>query len=323
MMEYAYFPGCAAEATTKEADRSTRVVARHLGISLRCLPEFSCCGAGCLSEEFPQFNLALNARNLALAEEQGRDILTLCNTCLLQLRKSQQELENQILRQEINEELKKWGLEYKGKVRVLHLLHLLEEIGAKTIESMVKNPLGGIRIAPFYGCHILRPRYLWGEVGVAETQALEKLIHATGATAIDFPQRLSCCGFHLLLVDEKASLRMTAECLQRARESGADLLVTPCTLCHISLDMYQAKAGRLVGSSYNLPILHLSQLLGLALGVDPRRLYLQNHLVKVTLRPGCPPGGSRLNWTGQDSVRADGKPVNTMKTGRQQDETKR
>lgn len=301
MKEYAYFPGCAAEATTREADKAAQELLRHLGVSFHPLEEFSCCGAGCLAEEHPKFNLALNARNLALAERAGRNILTLCNTCLLHLRKSQKELEDLTLRQEINGELKKVGLEYAGEVEVIHLLHLLGQIGAEAISGKVKRPLNGLRIAPFYGCHLLRPQHIFGADSMKEPTILEELIRATGATPLDYRERLDCCGFHILLVDEKTSLRMAAHCLDGAKETGADLLVTPCTLCHISLDMYQDKAGRLVGRAYDLPILHLAQLVGLALGIDPGRLHLQNHFVDTNplLQIGRAKSGADLTRSGK------------------------
>ncbi|MDH7499150.1 MAG: CoB--CoM heterodisulfide reductase iron-sulfur subunit B family protein [candidate division NC10 bacterium] len=281
MKEYAYFPGCAAEASTREADKATREVLRRLGIPLHPTEEFTCCGAGCLAEEHPRFNLALNARNIAVAEASERDLLTLCNTCLLHLRKSQKELEDLPLREEINAELGKWNLRYQGKAKVIHLLHLFQELGWETIRSQVKRPLRGLKVAPFYGCQIVRPHYILGPESIQEPTILEELIEATGATALAYRERLSCCGFHILLIDEKSSLAMASRCLDQAQEAGADLLVTPCTLCHISLDMYQEKAGKSVGKRYQLPVLHLAQLIGLALGIHPRKLHLQNHLVNT------------------------------------------
>jgi succinate dehydrogenase / fumarate reductase cytochrome b subunit len=305
MKEYAYFPGCAAEATTREADKASQELLCRLGVSFHPLQEFSCCGAGCLSEEHPKLNLALNARNLALAEAAGWDILTLCNTCFLYLRKSQRELQDPTLRQEINGELKKLGLEYAGKVEVIHLLHLLGEIGAETIREKVSRPLHDLRVAAFYGCHLLRPPHILGTDSRREPTLLEELIQATGAIPLDYRERLDCCGFHLLLVDEKTSLRMAAHCLEGAQEVKADLLVTPCTLCHISLDMYQDKAARLVGKSFDLPILHLAQLVGLALGIDPGKLHLQNHFVdtKALLQMGGAESGTGLTRSGNPNSR--------------------
>lgn len=281
MKEYAYFPGCAAEASTREADRATQEVLHHLGILIHPTEEFSCCGAGCLAEEHPRFNLALNARNIAIAEGGERDILTICNTCLLHLRKSQKELEDLSLRAEINAQLGKWGLQYQGEAKVIHLLHLFQEMGAEKIRSLVKIPLQGLKVAPFYGCQIVRPHHILGPESAKEPTILEELIEATGATPLHYRERLSCCGFHILLIDEKTSLSMASHCLDEAQEIGADLLVTPCTLCHISLDMYQEQAGKSVGKRYDIPVLHLAQMVGLALGIDPGKLHLQNHLVST------------------------------------------
>jgi len=281
MKEYAYYPGCAAEASTREADKATQEVLSLLGVKFSPHEDFTCCGAGCLTEEFPKLNLALNARNLAIAEKAGRDILTLCNTCFLNLRKSQVELELPSLREEINAELRKDGLEYKGKAEILHFLHLLADIGPDNLRSMVKRPLTGLKVAPFYGCHLIRPQQIVGSAFTQEPTILEELIQATGATPLAYKERLDCCGFHILLVDEGTSLHMASRCLDGAEGCGADLMVTPCTLCHISLDMYQGKAGRVAGRRYDIPVLHLAQLVGLAFGLPPRKLHLGSHFVST------------------------------------------
>ena len=282
MREYAYYPGCAAEASTREADKATREVLAFLGVHFLPLADFTCCGAGCLAEESPKLNLALNARNLAIAEKAGKDILTLCNTCFLNLRKSQIELRQQDLRKEINTELKEDDLEYREEAQVFHLLHLLADIGPDELRSKVKRPLVGLKIAPFYGCHLIRPEQIVGSALTQNPTILEELIRATGATPLPYKERLDCCGFHILLVDERTSLQMTSHCLNGAHECGADLMVTPCTLCHISLDMYQGTASRLAGrKDYEMPVLHLAQLLGLAFGISPRRLHLHNHFVST------------------------------------------
>ena len=281
MKEYAYYPGCAAEASTREADKATQEVLSLLGVKFSPHEDFTCCGAGCLTEEFPKLNLALNARNLAIAEKAGRDILTLCNTCFLNLRKSQVELELPSLREEINAELRKDGLEYKGKAKILHFLHLLADIGPDNLRSMVKRPLTGLKVAPFYGCHLIRPQQIVGSAFTQEPTILEELIQATGATPLAYKERVDCCGFHILLVDEGTSLHMASRCLDGAEGCGADLMVTPCTLCHISLDMYQGKAGRVAGRRYDIPVLHLAQLVGLAFGLPPRKLHLGSHFVST------------------------------------------
>jgi succinate dehydrogenase / fumarate reductase cytochrome b subunit len=250
-------------------------------VKFSSVEDFTCCGAGCLTEEFPKLNLALNARNLAIAEKGDQDVLTLCNTCFLSLRKSQVELEIPSLRDEINAELTKEGLEYKGKAEVHHFLHLLANIGPDKLRSMVKRPLVGLQVAPFYGCHLIRPQKIVGAASMQEPSILEELIQATGATALSYKERLDCCGFHILLVDEETSLHMASHCLDGAKGCGADLMVTPCTLCHISLDMYQGRAGRLVGRAYDIPVLHLAQLMGLAFGLSPRKLHLRNHFVSA------------------------------------------
>jgi len=238
---------------------------------------FSCCGAGIVEEEDPEFEHALNARNFALAEAEGRDILVICNTCLLTMLRTQRNLaENPPLLEQTNADLSEIGFAYSGKVRVTHLLWLLrDEIGIERLADLVTAPLEGTKVAPFYGCHILRPSDILSDD--ATPDFLSRLIEVCGAETVDYGGRYDCCGFHILLNDHATSLKMTAKCLSDADRSGADLLVTPCTLCHISLDGYQKPA--IGDSQVQIPILHLAQMIGLGLGIDRNELGLDRNLV--------------------------------------------
>jgi succinate dehydrogenase / fumarate reductase cytochrome b subunit len=282
-MKYAYYPGCAAEATIKEADKATRAVAKHIGIELVDFPNMSCCGAGVLHEERPNLSVAINARNFAIAEKAGLDLLTICNTCLLGMIKSKKELdENDELRERINKKLAKFGLEYKGEVKIKHLLWvLIEDYGLERLSKYVKKSLSGIKIAPFYGCHILRPQEILGFEDGRDPDSLEKVIELTGATATDYDQRTDCCGFHVMLVNKKATTGMVGDCLSGAGKSGADLVVTPCTLCQLTLDSYQYMADKEATKPHKLPVIHLPQLVGLALGIETNTLGFNKHMVEL------------------------------------------
>lgn len=278
-MKYYLYPGCAGEATTKEALWATQKLLTFLEVDYKESEAFSCCGAGIVEEEDPLFEYTINARNFAIAEKEGRDIFTICNTCFLTMLKAKKELqEDPKLFTEVNSFLSEVGLEYKGEVQIKHLLWILrDDIGLERIKSLVVNPLDDIKVAPFYGCHILRPSDVIEDD--KEPDFLSKLIKACGAKEVEYEDKYNCCGFHILLADEETSLKMTEQCLSNANKVNIDALVTPCTLCHISLDCYQGRAKK--GASWEVPVFHLAQIVGLAIGLKPKVLGLKNNLVSV------------------------------------------
>ena len=276
-MKYSLYPGCAGEATAREARLATRKVLEHLGLDFTENKAYSCCGAGIVDEEDPEFEVTLNARNFALAEKEQRDIVLICNTCLLTMLKSKKTLtENPQLRKQINDDLSQIGLEYRGEVGIRHLLWVLrDDVGLDRLKESITVPLTNFTIAPFYGCHILRPSDVIQDD--KEPDFLGQLIRACGAEEAEYEDKYNCCGFHILLNDQETSLKMTAKCLANAGKAEADMLVTPCTLCHLSLDGYQKPAN--IGNRSQFPVLHLAQLLGLALGIDARDLGLSRNMV--------------------------------------------
>ncbi len=282
-MKYAYFPGCAAKATTTEATRATRAVANHLGIELIEFPNFSCCGAGVLHEERPNLSAAINARNFAIAEREGLDIVTICNTCQLTMLKAQKTLDdNQQLRTRINGRLAEFSLEYSGKTAIRHLLSVLtEDLGVANLQEKIERRLAGLNVAPFYGCHMLRPTELLGMEDAGNPSSLERLIDAVGANPLEYGSKTDCCGFHVMLVNQEVSVGRVATAMTDAKNCGADLVVTPCTLCQLTLDSYQYRANKKSGTKIDMPVIHLPQLIGLALGLGWRELGLDRHLVAV------------------------------------------
>ncbi len=278
-MKYSLYPGCAGEATAKEAWRATRRVLDLLGMDVSENNAYSCCGAGIVDEEDPEFEYTLNARNFALAEKEERDIVVICNTCLLTMLKAKKTLaENQTLYQQVNSDLAQVGLEYKGEVGIKHFLWLLrDDIGLDRLKELIKVPIRNVKIAPFYGCHIIRPSDVIADD--REPDFLGELIRACGAEETDYEDKYSCCGFHILLNDQATSLKMTEKCLSHAEKAMADMLVTPCTLCHLSLDGYQKPASK--SNRSEIPVLHLAQMLGLALGIKPRELGLSKNMVGI------------------------------------------
>ncbi|MEO2083853.1 MAG: CoB--CoM heterodisulfide reductase iron-sulfur subunit B family protein [Desulfurobacteriaceae bacterium] len=283
MAKFAFYPGCAAKGASKELYESTVAVAEELGIELLELPQFSCCGAGVLEEIKDVMDIAVNARNLAYAEREGLDVVTVCSTCLLVLRKAKFYLDNDDeLREEVNEILSRFGLRYEGKVDVKHFHWiLLDELGEDGIRERVKRPLSGLKVYPYYGCHTVRPESVIGYEPSENPQSLERIIRALGAEVALGERRLECCGFHAFWPAPRLSMKLTGMNLKDAKTCGADCIVTPCPLCHMNLDANQKRALKAIGESFQIPVLHLPQLVGIALGIDERRLGLQRNIVPV------------------------------------------
>lgn len=281
-MNYAYFPGCVALDSCRELDAATRALASGLGIELVDLSEAACCGAGYVQEHNHDAALALNARTFAMAEALGLDILTICGTCQLYLSRANEELKDPETRERINKLLERIGKRYDGGVRVKHLLQvLLQDIGPRKLAAHVRRPLHPISVGAYYGCHLLRAPGTEVFEDPEDPGTIEKLVEILGAKPIRYEGRTQCCGFHALTVRPDLAVRMSGAELRDAKQSGAACLATPCPLCHIVLDTYQRRSENEVGEKFGLPILHLSQLVGLALGIDPRTLGLNRHMVST------------------------------------------
>ncbi|WP_076789798.1 CoB--CoM heterodisulfide reductase iron-sulfur subunit B family protein [Chlorobium sp. KB01] len=281
MKRYAYYLSCINESMTKEVDRSIDLWQKDLGIELVKLHESTCCGGSNLDYVSPKHFALVNARNIACAEKMGLDLVVSCNTCLMTIRTAKKKLdESPELKQEVNELLKKEGLEYRGTAEVRHLLWvLIDDVGLETIRQKVKVPLKDYRIAPFYGCHILRPSSVLGKDNPLDPSSLDQLIEALGGETMPYEHKNRCCGFHTLLVAEQESLNVAGEALEEALELKADFIVTPCPLCHTVLDGYQAKALKQAGIKSSIPVFHLSEMVGLALGYNAKQLGIKRHIV--------------------------------------------
>lgn len=281
MMQYAFFPGCVLKGMAAEAYQAVTAVTNRLGIELIELPGWTCCGGSHAQDVDETAALAVNARNISLAENLGLPLLTMCNTCTLMLRKAKRELD-QGRKEDINAILASAGCQYQGTVRITHFMWaLLEDYGLDQLQSQIVRPLTGLKVAPYYGCHILRPPEIMDFEDCANPQSLEKIIQAVGAEVAEYPARAKCCGFHAVFTAEKDVLKRTGELTRDARRAGADMLVTPCPLCQMQLDMYQPEGKKSLGETGNIPVLHLPQLIGLALGIQPQELGLQRHIIPV------------------------------------------
>ena len=253
-----------------------------LDIELLPMPAATCCGAGDIAEAKPNLYLTLNVRILSQAEEMGVDILTICNVCTLNLRRANKMVrEDPRLLEKVNEELVAAGARpYEGTKEVTHLLwYLAGEEGLSALEANGPKGLNGLRVAPYYGCQLLRPSSVMGFEDPDKPQSLERLITALGGEVADYEAKSKCCGFPIILARESVALRESHVALSQARDAGAEAMVTPCPLCHLAMDAYQPKAEAQNGTEYKLPVLHLPQLIGLALGMTPKDMDFKRHMV--------------------------------------------
>jgi succinate dehydrogenase / fumarate reductase, cytochrome b subunit len=285
LTKVAYYKGCLASLSAKELDISTQALAPKLGIELVELESVTCCGAGDIHEAEPDFYLHLNARILANAEATGTDtLMTICNVCTLNLRQANWALRNdEGLRARVNENLKAVGSPtYGGEVEVKHLLWLIAEgEGYELLKGVAHKGLKGLKVAPFYGCQILRPSKLLGFEDPDKPSSLERIIEACGGEAIDYPAKIKCCGFPIIQAREDVALAELIQPIEQAKEAGADAMVTPCPLCHLSLDAWQLKLREQTGKDFRMPVLHLAQLIGVAAGLDDSELRFRRHVVSV------------------------------------------
>lgn len=281
-MKYASFLGCTLPSRAHNYEASARIVGNKLGIEFVDTFDFSCCGLPLKSAHFETF-LAIAAYNLAIAEAEGFPLVVFCNGCFGALSEANEHLKHNIKhRNMVNELLKPLGNEFNRGVKIIHFSRVLyEDVGLEKIKAEIVKDLKGIRIAPHYGCHYLRPSDVHenGEDPINPT-SLDRLIDVTGATSISYEDMLQCCASPLLGASEKIAVRIGKNKLDHVKAAGADLMVIQCPLCSIMYDQYQPTIEKMFGIEYKIPVLYYPQLLGLALGFDPTELGLKKNKVK-------------------------------------------
>jgi len=283
-MKYALFLGCTIPARARNYELSARRVAETLGIELIDVERFVCCGFPIKSSK--QFSAELlSAYNLALASEAGLELCTLCSSCTSALTEVAHELgykdESQLAA--VNSHLGPLGIQYSGRVTVRHFARILiEDIGVERIRKSITKDLSALRVAVHYGCHYLKPSDIYGGFDQPEEPTtLEELVSLTGAEVIDYRDKKKCCGGPVLPVDEKVALSLAKEKLDAVHEAGADLLCLVCPFCSVMYDGNQKGIENEFGVNYGLPVLYLTQLLGLAMGLDRKALGLNMNVVKT------------------------------------------
>ncbi|OHD63101.1 MAG: disulfide reductase [Spirochaetes bacterium RBG_13_51_14] len=280
-MKFAFFKGCKIPYYLEQYDTSTRAVLKTFGVRLVEL-NFNCCGYPNRDLNFESFVLSA-ARNMALAEKRRLEILTPCQCCYGTLKHAEHFLhENKILRRDMNNELAKEGLSYEGKTKVKHLLTVLcDDIGLPAIYASIVKPLTGLKVAPHYGCHALRPSAVVHFDDPLAPSIFEDLIAATGAKPVDWPRRLDCCGNPLLGKNDVISLAMMRTKIADAAESEADCICTACTYCQMQFDAVQGSVTPDDVSSKRVPSLLYTQLLGLSMGLSERMLGIKRNALQV------------------------------------------
>ena len=284
--KYALFIGCTISVRGLNYELSARKVAEKLGIEFVDIQEFSCCGFP-LSSIHHNSAVAIAARNLALAKAKNLDIITLCSACTGYLTEVKNLLEsktNSKLLKDVNKKLKDLGYKYEKGVKIKHFARFLyEDIGVDKIKEHIKEPLKGIKVAPHYGCHYIKPSEIFdGFDNPIHPQSLDKLIEVTGATPVHYRDKLQCCGGGILAVNEETSVKMVKEKLDHIKDANADAMTLICPFCSIMYDEFQPTIETTYKTEYKIPVLYYPQLLGLAFGLDPKKdLAVRKNQVKV------------------------------------------
>lgn len=273
-MEYAYYPGCSLETAGKPYDMSVREVFRALGVGLREIEDWNCCGATMYMSVNKMVGYSVSARNLALAQDMGCDICAPCSSCYTILRKTNRHIAwDPHSRDQINEALKAANLSYTKPVEVRHPLDILvNDVKVEKVIAATKNRFQGLKVAPYYGCQIVRPVYHFDDM--EDPQTMDRLFGALGIDVVKFTDKVRCCGGMLMTTFEEVALRLNNDLLSHAEEAGAEVIATACPLCQMNLESYQERINARFRTQHHLPIVYFSQLIGLALGISEEKLGL-------------------------------------------------
>lgn len=281
-MEYLFYPGCALDASSSHYAESAHAVCDRLGITLRDLDDWSCCGATAYVGTDEDKSVAYSARNLALVEQAGGEqVVTACSGCYVQLRKAAKCFNGgPKVRARVSRALAAAGLEYRGTVRVRHLAEvLLSDVGPERIAEATTRSLKGLKVAAYHGCQLSRP---FDDIAHAERpELLHRLLAPTGAELVPFPATAKCCGGMLMTTREDVALDMAHSVLRCARDAGADCVAVACPLCSVNLECYQGRIARRHGYEREMPIVLFTQLLGLAVGAPVAGLRLDQCYVSA------------------------------------------
>lgn len=282
-MVYGYYPGCSSHGTALELDISTKKVCAKLGLTLEEVIDWNCCGASPAHATSEELSLALPFRNLALAEKQGlKSIMSTCSACYNRLKMVDETVrKNQETSDRICEIV---GEPYNKTLKVIHFLDLLsKEFGVEKIKESVIKPLSDVKAVSYYGCLLTRPpEFVSVDPDPENPTIMEGIVEALGAESPDWSHKTECCGASLALSRTDVVVRLSGEILKSARFADADCIIVACPLCYANLDMRQTQIASRHGVDYNLPILFISELVGIALGIGYEELGIDKHMVSAT-----------------------------------------
>jgi heterodisulfide reductase subunit B2 len=269
-MKVSYYPGCSLEGTAKEYDEATRAVSQALGIELKELEDWNCCGATSAHTTNDYLAIALPARNLNIAEKSGLDVVVPCSACFQRLKAAEKRLAQEPLAE----------YPYSGKIAIKHLVDFCaQEEVLKRVKESVKKPLTGLKVACYYGCLVVRPPRITDAKNCEDPQSMDELVRATGAESVNWSYKTDCCGGSLMLSRPDVMKRLVRKLLDRAQEAGADCLVTCCPMCQSNLETGERALNKESGKKYALPIFYFTELIGLAMGLPGVEHWLKRHLI--------------------------------------------
>lgn len=281
-MKYAYYPGCASESTAREQHSSSQAVARALGIDFVEIPNWSCCGATAAHQTSRLLAASLPAANLLTALEMGLDVVVNCAACYSRLKTANHEVINYPeIRKKVGNAL---GREYDGSVKVRHLLEvLLEDLGLETIQNRIIYSLNGLKVAPYYGCLLVRPPEITQFDDPENPTSMDRLVTALGGESLDWPHKVECCGGGLALTRTDVVIKLTDSIIGMAKDAGADCIAVACPMCQSNLDLRQMDIQKETGRKYDMPIVYITQLLGLCLGLSQSELGIGRLMVSPSI----------------------------------------
>jgi len=286
MKSFAYYPGCTLKTTGKAFEQSAFAIAKVLDIQMREIERWNCCGTVfSLTTDDTMHHIA-TIRNMIRVEEMGEsEVLTLCSMCYNTLKRANEFISSDPVRlSELNDFMYKEELKYSGKVKVRHLLEILrDDVGWDGLREKVTNPLEDIKVASYYGCALVRPEGA-GVDNLEDPSVMEDLVRALGAKPVNWPSRLECCGSYQTLANKDLVLERTEHIVSSARESGADLIILSCPLCEFNIGTRQAEVAERSYGFKGLPVLYFTQLMGLAMGIDPGDLGITDERVLARLK---------------------------------------
>jgi heterodisulfide reductase subunit B len=281
MTTFSYFPGCSLEKMALSYHKSTLQTTQGLGIELQEIEDWNCCGATAYTHVDELLAHTLVSRNLAMAEKAGHDLVAPCSACYKNSYFTNKYLkEDEDLANHINYALAQDNLKFSGEIQVKHIMEVfVDDVGLEALKEKVTRPLKNLQVAPYYGCQIVRPQK--EHLNVEDPQFFEDLMAAIGAEPVDFSHRLRCCGGSLLITSRPAAFQLIYELLRSAENSQADVIATSCPMCQTNLECYQMQINQEYGTDFKMPVLYFTQLIGLAMGIPPKKLGIGTEFVSA------------------------------------------